>query len=165
MDAAAGGLYLWAMSEDRVTDPRLDELAETFEFLEDWEERYKYIIDLGKELPPLTAAEKTPENKVEGCVSQVWLLVEEDPERGGALRFRGDSDAHIVKGLVAVLLTLFNDRTPREILDFDARGALDRLDLAGHLSPSRSNGLFSMVRRIRALAAARAGEPAEAAAR
>ncbi|WP_119165258.1 SufE family protein [Algihabitans albus] len=146
------------MSEQSVTDPRLDELAETFEFFEDWEDRYRYIIDLGKELTPLGDAEKAPEFKVEGCVSQVWLLAGEDPERTGALQFRGDSDAHIVKGLVAVLLTLFNGRTPQEILEFDARGALDRLDLAGHLSPSRSNGLFSMVRRIRALAAARAGQ-------
>ena len=146
------------MSDQSVTDPRLDELAETFEFFDDWEDRYRYIIDLGKELTPLDDAEKVPEYKVEGCVSQVWLLVADDAERPGALQFRGDSDAHIVKGLVAVLLTLFNGRTPQEILEFDARGALDRLDLAGHLSPSRSNGLFSMVRRIRALAAARGGQ-------
>lgn len=146
------------MSEQSVTDPRLDELAETFEFFDDWEDRYRYIIDLGKELTPLSESEKTPEYKVEGCVSQVWLLAGEDAERPGTLQFRGDSDAYIVKGLVAVLLTLFNGRTPQEILDFDARNALDRLDLAGHLSPSRSNGLFSMVRRIRALAAAQVGQ-------
>jgi cysteine desulfuration protein SufE len=146
------------MSEPTASDPRLDELVETFQFFDDWEERYRYIIDLGKDLPPLDEAEKSAENKVEGCVSQVWLLAGEDPERPGALRFRGDSDAHIVKGLVAVLLSLFNGRTPQQILEFDARGALDRLDLAGHLSPSRSNGLFSMVKRIRAMAAERAGD-------
>lgn len=149
------------MSSETPSDPRLDELAETFAFFDDWEERYRYIIDLGKELPPLDAADKAPENKVEGCVSQVWLLADEDPQHPGALRFRGDSDAHIVKGLVAVLLQLFNGRTPAEILAFDARGALDRLDLAGHLSPSRSNGLFSMVKRIRAMAAGRAGAPVQ----
>jgi cysteine desulfuration protein SufE len=162
VDAGGRCLYLGGMESETasnpgVSDPRLEDLVETFEFLDDWEERYRYIIDLGKDLPPLEEVEKAPENKVEGCVSQVWLLVDEDPEHAGGLRFRGDSDAHIVKGLVAILLTLFNGRTPQEILDFDARGALERLDLAGHLSPSRSNGLFSMVKRIRAMAAARAG--------
>jgi len=133
-------------------DSAFAEVRETFELLDDWEERYRYLIGLGRALRPLGEAEKVPANKVEGCVSQVWLVAEADGQ--GGLRFRGDSDAHIVRGLLALLLRLYDGRTPAEILALDARAALAALDLEGHLSPSRSNGLFSMVRRIRALAAA-----------
>jgi len=127
-----------------------DEVAEAFELLDDWEDRYRYLIDLGRKETGLAEAEKTPARRVEGCVSQVWLVAERRDD--GALVLRGDSDAHIVKGLVAVLLRLFNGRRPEEILALDARQALGRLDLQGHLTPSRTNGLFAMVGRVRQMA-------------
>jgi cysteine desulfuration protein SufE len=125
----------------------LDDLAEEFDLLGDWEERYRYVIDLGRELAPLTDAERSDANKVRGCASQVWLVTE--PQADGALRFRGDSDAHIVRGLIAILLRLYSGRRPDEMLAFDAKSAFARLGLAGALSTQRSNGLFSMVERIR----------------
>ena len=125
----------------------LDDLAEEFTLLDNWEDRYRYIIDLGRTLEPLTDDEHTDANKVRGCASQVWLVTE--PEAGGLLRFRGDSDAHIVRGLIAILLRLYSDRSPAEILAVDANGAYERLGLSGALTAQRSNGLFSMVERIR----------------
>jgi cysteine desulfuration protein SufE len=125
----------------------LNDLAAEFDLMDDWEDRYRYIIDLGRELSPLTEGERSEANKVRGCASQVWLATERDPD--GALRFRGDSDAHIVRGLIAILLKLYSGRRPDEILTFDAKGAFDRLGLAGALSAQRSNGLYSMVERIR----------------
>ena len=125
----------------------LDDLAEEFAFLDDWENRYKYIIDLGRALEPLSEQEHSDQNKVRGCASQVWLVTE--PEAGGKLHFRGDSDAHIVRGLIAILLRLYSDRSPGEILDVDAKGAYERLGLNHALTAQRSNGLFSMVERIR----------------
>ncbi len=130
----------------------LDALAAEFETLDDWEDRYRYIIDLGRELEPLSEAEHDDANKVRGCASQVWLVTE--PGADGALHYRGDSDAHIVRGLIAILLRLYSDRRPEEILSFDANAAYERLGLAGALSAQRSNGLFSMVERIRKDAAA-----------
>ena len=130
----------------------LDALAAEFETLDDWEDRYRYIIDLGRELEPLSEAEHDDANKVRGCASQVWLVTE--PGADGALHYRGDSDAHIVRGLIAILLRLYSDRRPEEILSFDANAAYERLGLAGALSAQRSNGLFSMVERIRKAAAA-----------
>ena len=130
----------------------LDDLAEEFALLDDWEDRYKYIIDLGRTLEPLSEAEHSEANKVRGCASQVWLVTE--PGSAGALHFRGDSDAHIVRGLIAILLSLYSDRTPTEILQVDANGAYERLGLSGALTAQRSNGLFSMVERIRRDAAA-----------
>ena len=128
-------------------DQELDELVEEFDFLGDWEERYRHVIDLGRALAPLDDAEKSDANKVRGCASQVWLVREDDAD--GRLRFRGDSDAHIVRGLIALLLRLYSGRTPAEILGFDAPAGLDRLGLTGALSTQRSNGLRSMVERIR----------------
>jgi cysteine desulfuration protein SufE len=130
----------------------LDDLAEDFALLDDWEDRYKYIIDLGRTLEPLSQDEHAEANKVRGCASQVWLVTE--PEAEGRLHFRGDSDAHIVRGLIAILLRLYSDRSPSEILDVDANGAYERLGLSGALTAQRSNGLFSMVERIRRDAAA-----------
>ena len=125
----------------------LEELSAEFDFLDDWEERYRYVIELGRGLTPLTDAERTETNKVRGCASQVWLVTESaDADR---LAFRGDSDAHIVRGLIAILLRLYSDHTAAEILDFDAKAGFARLGLAGALSQQRSNGLFSMVERIR----------------
>lgn len=133
-------------------DSTVDDLAGEFELLGDWEQRYRHIIDLGRDLEPLSAAEHSDAHKVRGCASQVWLVAERDG--AGRLSFRGDSDAHIVRGLIAVLLSLYNGRTAEEILGFDARAAFERLGLAGALSRQRSNGLFSMVERIRQEAAA-----------
>lgn len=130
-----------------AADQALDDLAAEFEMLGDWEERYRYVIDLGRELAPLSEAERNDANKVRGCASQVWLVTE--PQANGTLRFRGDSDAHIVRGLIAILLRLYGGRTRAEILDFDAKAAFDKLGLAGALSAQRSNGLASMVARIR----------------
>ncbi len=125
----------------------LDHLAEEFALFDDWEDRYRYIIDLGRGLAPLSESEHTDENKVRGCASQVWLVTEPGP--GKTLRFRGDSDAHIVRGLIAILLSLYSGRTPEEILAVEPKAAYERLGLSGALTAQRSNGLFSMVERIR----------------
>lgn len=127
------------------------EILETFDFLDDWEDRYKYLIDLGKELPPLSEAERTDANKVRGCVSQVWLITNVSDSAGGepVLTFRGDSDALIVQGLVAIVTSLFGNKTAQEILDTDVEGIFAQLGLQEHLTPQRSNGLRSMVGRIR----------------
>lgn len=134
----------------------LEDLSQEFDLLGDWEERYRYVIDLGRELAPLTDAERNDANKVRGCASQVWLVTE--PQADGTVVFRGDSDAHIVRGLIAVLLRLFSGKQAKDILASDAKAAFDKLGLSGHLSAQRSNGLASMVGRVRrdaeALAAA-----------
>ena len=135
-------------------DAELEDLRAEFELLGDWEERLQHVIDLGKGLPALTEAEHAEDNKVRGCASQVWLVTERD---GGRLRFRGDSDAIIVRGLIAVLLRLYSGRTPADISGFDARAGLTTLGLPNALSMQRSNGLVSMVERIRRDAAASAG--------
>ncbi len=125
----------------------LEELSQEFDLLDDWEERYRYVIELGRELAPLTDAERNDANKVRGCASQVWLVTE--PQADGTVVFRGDSDAHIVRGLVAVLLRLFSGKQANDILACDAKAAFDKLGLSGHLSAQRSNGLASMVGRVR----------------
>jgi cysteine desulfuration protein SufE len=132
----------------------LEELEAEFELLGDWEERYRYVIDLGRTLAPLTGAERSDANKVRGCASQVWLVTE--PQADGRLQFRGDSDAHIVRGLIAILLRLYSGRPPAEILAFDAKAAFAQLGLSGHLSSQRSNGLAAMTERIRKDAGERA---------
>lgn len=128
-----------------------NEIIETFDFLDDWEDRYKYLIDLGKELPELSDSERTDANKVRGCVSQVWLITSISAGANGApvLTFKGDSDALIVQGLVAIVTSLFNGKTAQEILDTDVEGVFAKLGLQEHLTPQRSNGLRSMVGRIR----------------
>lgn len=128
-------------------DYALAELKDEFELLGDWEERYRYVIELGKDLAPLADAERTEAYKVRGCASQVWLVTE--PRADGTLGFRGDSDAHIVRGLIAILLRLYSGHAPSEILAFDAKAAFEQLGLTGALSSQRSNGLASMVGRIR----------------
>lgn len=145
------------------TESAIEELAETFEFLDDWEERYKYIIDLGRKLEPLPDEYKIDDYRVQGCVSKVWLVPRADPADPERIQFIADSDAHIVKGLIAIALLLFDDKTPDEILAVDAREVLRRLDLSEHLSPSRSNGFYAMIRRIRETAERRLhGYPIEA---
>ncbi len=128
-------------------DAELQDLAAEFDLLGDWEERYRYVIDLGRDLAPLTDAERSDANKVRGCASQVWLVTE--PQGDGTLRFRGDSDAHIVRGLIAILLRLYSGHPPAEILAFDIKAAFDTLGLSGALSAQRSNGLAAMATRIR----------------
>lgn len=128
------------------------EIAETFDMLGDWEERYGYLIELGKAMPPMDPALKTEANRVQGCVSQVWLHF--IPSTDGRLHFQGDSDALIVRGLVAVMTALLSGRPLAEVAATDAMAALAPLGLAGHLSPQRSNGLRAMADRIRVRAQA-----------
>ncbi len=138
----------------------IDSIIDDFAFLDDWEDRYRYVIELGRDLPPFPEAEKNDVNKVPGCVSQVWLTTSvgdgEDPE----IEFAGDSDAHIVRGLVALMLALYSGRHASEIVTTDADAVLARLGLDEHLTPQRSNGLRSMVNRIRRDAQAALSESA-----
>ncbi|WP_193371459.1 SufE family protein [Pelagibius marinus] len=134
-------------------DSRIEELIGNFSFLDDWEDRFRYLIDLGRKLEPMDEALKTEETKVRGCTSQVWIVDEVRPGSPPTLHFIADSDAHIVKGLIAVLMEIYDGRTPEEILAADIKGAIGKLGFEQHLSPNRANGLFSMVERIRALAA------------
>ncbi len=135
-----------------------EELAETFEFLDDWEDRYRHVIDMGRAMPPLEEALRVPATKVDGCASQVWLVPQIEGDGPEAVfSFRGESDAMIVRGLIAVLVTLYAGLTVREVLGVDARAELERLGLNDHLSAQRSNGLRAMVERIRETAAKAAG--------
>ncbi|MEL6839022.1 MAG: SufE family protein [Pseudomonadota bacterium] len=135
-----------------MANPDFEELVETFEFLDDWEDRYRHVIDMGKAMPPLEDALRVPATKVDGCASQVWLV----PQiKDGVFTFRGESDAMIVRGLIAVLLALYNGQTVDEVGKIDAAAELGRLGLNDHLSTQRSNGLRAMVERIRETAAAK----------
>ena len=132
----------------------IEELIENFEFLGDWEERYRYIIELGRKLPDFDAANRTEENKVRGCQSQVWLVSRVDEQATDTLHFEADSDAHIVRGLLAILLMMFTGKTSSAILSVDAKDIFAKLGLDQHLSPSRTNGLNSMVQRVQTIAQA-----------
>lgn len=134
----------------------IDEITENFALLDDWEDRYRYVIELGGGLAPLSDAEHSPETKVRGCASQVWLVSETEPggANGPVLHFRGDSDAHIVRGLIAILFAIYSGKAARDILRIDAEALFSRLGLREHLTQQRSNGLASMVERIRADASA-----------
>ena len=136
----------------RLMDP--EELIEDFEMLGDWEERYRYLIELGSQLPPLSDDERTEENKVRGCMSQVWLVPDNDSE--ARLRFRGDSDAHIVRGLIALLRMLMSDRDAAEVRDMDIGDVFSRLGLENQITANRRNGFYAMVQRIKQLAEERA---------
>lgn len=131
----------------------LDELAENFAALGDWEERYRYLIEIGRKLPPMPESDHTEANKVRGCMSQVWLTHKLDPGPPSRLEFQGDSDAHIVKGLIALLFKLYNGKTAQEILDLDAQAAFEKLGLENNITMNRRNGFYSMVERIKSLAA------------
>jgi cysteine desulfuration protein SufE len=130
----------------------IDEIIENFALLDDWDERYRYVIELGRGLAALPESERTETNKVQGCASQVWFASRARPNGAGGpvLSFIGDSDAHIVRGLIAILFALYSDKPAREILETDAIAVFDRLGLREHLTPQRSNGFRSMVERIRA---------------
>jgi len=137
-----------------VASAAFEEIAETFQFLEDWEERYRHVIELGRAMPGLEEAFRVPATKVDGCASQVWILPEIEGEGPGAVfRFRGESDAMIVRGLIAILRALYSELTLAEVMQVDAEAELRRLGLHEHLSAQRSNGLRAMVGRIRKLAA------------
>jgi cysteine desulfuration protein SufE len=127
-----------------------DEIVADFELLEDWEDRYRYVIELGRKLQPLPAPARNAANKVQGCVSQVWLATGVDQDSADPhLTFVGDSDAHIVRGLIAILFALYSGKAAKAILGIDANAVLSRLNLKEHLTPQRSNGLLAMVERIR----------------
>jgi cysteine desulfuration protein SufE len=128
----------------------IDEIRENFTLLDDWDDRYRYVIELGRTLAPMSEADHSAQNKVQGCASQVWLSKRLD--RNGnepVLNYLGDSDAHIVRGLIAILLTLYSGHTPQQILATDAIALFDEFGFREHLTPQRSNGLRSMIERIR----------------
>jgi cysteine desulfuration protein SufE len=129
----------------------IDEIVENFTLLDQWDDRYRYVIELGHTLPPLADSAHVEANKVRGCASQVWLVthVKPDGSAGPVLSFDGDSDAHIVRGLIAILFALYSGKSAREILSTDALVLFDRIGLRENLTPQRSNGLRSMVERIR----------------
>ena len=129
----------------------IDDIRENFELLEDWDDRYRYVIELGRTLEPMAEGEHSAANKVQGCASQVWLSkrIERSPAGEPLLRYRGDSDAHIVRGLIAILLTLYSGHTPQQILTTDAIAIFNEFGFREHLTPQRSNGLRAMVERIR----------------
>lgn len=131
--------------------PAIDEIISNFELLGDWEERYRYVIELGRLMEPLPDEAHNDTNKVQGCASQVWLETRLDDSAGGktVMHLRGDSDAHIVRGLVALLISLYNGKTPAEAAATDALAVFKELGLSEHLTPQRSNGVRSMVERIR----------------
>jgi len=141
------GVLLMALVPTPSPHEILEDLAAEFDMLGDWEERYRHIIDLGRSLPPLTDAERCDANKVRGCSSQVWIVTQTAPD--GTLTLRGDSDAHIVRGLVALVLQLYSGQAPEAILGLDPQDAFARLGLSTALSSQRANGLKSMVERIR----------------
>ena len=142
-------LYISVMTDAPTL--RINDIRDNFSLLDDWDDRYRYLIELGRQLAPLPEDARNATNKVQGCVSQVWLLTQRQDESGKpVLRFIGDSDAHIVRGLVAVLLALYSGKSAQDILAIDAAHLFEELGLRDHLTPQRSNGLRSMVERIRA---------------
>ncbi len=134
----------------------IDEIVENFTLLDEWDDRYRYVIELGRTLAPLPEGAHSEANKVRGCASQVWLLthVKPDGAAGPTLSFDGDSDAHIVRGLIAIVIALYSGKRAKEILETDALDLFDRIGLREGLTPQRSNGLRSMIERIRAEAKA-----------
>jgi cysteine desulfuration protein SufE len=130
--------------------PKLEDLQENFALFDDWEDRYRYLIDLGKHLPVMDEALKTEQTIVKGCISRVWMVCETGD--GGAIHFTADSDAHIVRGLIALVLVAYQDKTPAQIGEIDIEATFKEIGLDQHLSPNRRNGFFAMVERVRALA-------------
>ena len=147
------------MYEGAVATERFEDIAETFDFLDDWEDRYRHVIELGKAMPPLDDAFKVPATKVDGCASQVWLRPQIDGSGPDAtFHFSGESDAMIVRGLIALLHALYDGLPVRDVLKVDAAAEFGRLGLNDHLSAQRSNGLRAMIQRIREIAEATAAE-------
>ncbi|MEM9104969.1 MAG: SufE family protein [Pseudomonadota bacterium] len=139
--------------------PTIEDIIDDFEFLDDWEDRYRYVIELGRTLEPMPDSDKTDVNKVQGCVSQVWLThtVDQSDPADPVLHFKGDSDAHIVRGLVAIMLAACSDKKASQIVGLDESALFEKLGLIEHLTPQRANGLRSMVARIKAQASAASG--------
>ena len=138
-----------SMQNPLTIETSIDEIVENFSFLDDWEDRYGYLIELGNALSPMADEELNESNKVQGCVSQVWLVSE---ERNGLIHFNGMSDAHIVRGLVAIALSIFSGKTPNGILAIDEDKTFQEIGLSEHITPQRANGLKSMVQRIKTIA-------------
>src|SRR5215467_9950978 len=155
IDLRGVALYIKADASDQRssldTMANIEEIIDNFALLDDWDDRYRYLIELGRELPPLAEAAHSDANKVQGCASQVWLdtQVRRDGASGPVLTFAGDSDAHIVRGLIAILFAIFSGKPARDILAADAIALFERMGLREHLTPQRSNGFRSMVERIR----------------
>lgn len=136
----------------------IDDIVDDFDLLEDWEDRYRYVIELGRELPEMPDVDKTDQNKVNGCVSQVWLVAEMPADTSENIVFRGDSDAHIVRGLVAIMISALSGKPADAIIAYDTEALFKRIGLDSHLTPQRSNGLRAMVDRMKL--AARMGRAA-----
>lgn len=132
-----------------------EDLIDNFELFDEWDDRYRYMIELGAGIPPLAVADRIEDNRVQGCVSNVWLVVDARELAGPSFQFRADSDSQLVKGLIAIVLILYRGMTSQEVVSFDIQSVFARLELSQHLSRSRSNGLASMVSRIHALAGQR----------
>jgi cysteine desulfuration protein SufE len=161
----ATATYVWVISQQECLSalPSLHEIQSDFAVLDEWEDRYRYLIELGRTLQPMPEAEKTEASKVRGCASQVWLTSHVEPGGGDArFTFRADSDAHIVRGLIAILVAIYDKHPVGEILAIDPDPVFDALGLKEHLTPQRSNGLASMVARIRSEATAAVGSTATA---
>lgn len=139
----------------------LEDIIGDFDVLDDWEDRYRYVIELGRALEPLPDSERCPQNKVRGCVSQVWLetRIDRTGQSDPVLTFRGDSDAQIVRGLIAILLSIYSGKTAQEVIAIDPEPILEQLGLREHITPQRSNGLSSMIGRIRSDAQGAQGDP------
>ena len=150
-DFYAGRRYKSVFADPNPAMTTIDEIIDNFELLDDWDDRYRYVIELGRTLPPLADSAHVDANKVQGCASQVWLVshVNQGGAGGPVLTFEGDSDAHIVRGLVAILFALYSGKSAKEILATDALELFDRIGLRDKLTPQRSNGLRSMVERMR----------------
>jgi len=148
----SAGLLAYIVRMTDTAAARIDSIVDDFSVLDDWDDRYRYVIELGRQLAPLDERDRTDRNKVQGCASQVWLATTVHPNgaEGPILTFSGDSDAHIVKGLIAILFATYSGRPARDILAVDAVDLFNRLGLREHLTPQRSNGFRSMVERIRA---------------
>lgn len=127
----------------------IEEIIDNFQYLDDWDDKYKYLIELGNALPEFPADSQTAENKVQGCVSQVWVTVEKSDETDPVLIFKGASDAHIVSGLVAITLAIFSNKNASEVLETDEKSIFNSINLSEHITPQRSNGLNSLVARIK----------------
>ena len=138
------------MNSASIDDVSPEEIKDTFSLFTDWEDKYRYIIDLGKELPELDEKDKVEKNLIRGCQSQVWLTHNINPE--GSIHLDIDSDAHIVRGLIAIVLAALNDKLPRQIIEFDVELLFSDLELLEHLSPTRGNGLRAMVQRVQSVA-------------
>ena len=150
MTEARGAPYIDCMETSADTPLSIDDIVENFDLLDDWDDRYRYLIELGRMLAPLPEAAHTEANKVRGCASQVWLETHVSGAKPPVLRFLGDSDAHIVRGLVALVLTFYSGKTAPQILRDDPFSLFEKLGLHAHLTPQRSNGVKAMVERIKA---------------